>query len=73
MSSWRELFGFQLDNQPSYDLVHERWRERAKAQKADQPKINELGVALGLARTELRISDDDTVHPEQLLTVADRN
>ena len=69
MSSWRELFGFRLADHPSYDLVHERWRERVKAHEADQVRINELGVALGQARTELlkQQLDDDIVHPEQLL------
>ena len=68
MSSWRELFGFQPDDQPSYDLVHERWRERAKAREADPVKLNELGIALGQARRDLPYqSDSDTIHSEQLL------
>ena len=69
MSSWRELFGFRPDDQPSYDLVHERWRERVKVHEADQRKVNELGLALGQARSELlqQQRDDDTIHPEQLL------
>lgn len=45
MSLWREIFGFQPADQPSYDLAHERWQERAKAQKADPVKVIELGTA----------------------------
>lgn len=55
------------DDQP-IDLVHERWRERAKAQEADPVKLKELGIALGQARRDLPYqSDSDTIHSEQLL------
>ena len=68
MPFWRELFGFQPEDQPGYELVHDRWRERAKTHEADQKKVTELGHALGAARRELLDNrSDDVIHPEQLL------
>ena len=69
MTSWRQLFGFQADEQPSYELVHDRWRERTKASENDQSQITQLSLALDAARRELAPQHllDDTIPPEQLL------
>lgn len=69
LSSWREIFGFLPEDQPSYKLVYDRWRERVERHDRDQTKIDELKRALSEARLELpqHQGSDDIIHPEQLL------
>lgn len=69
MLDWRALFGFSSDESPTYELVHDRWRDQARRYERDDAKLHELGHALAQARRELGVKHgpDDAVHPEQLL------
>lgn len=69
MANWRAIFGFSRDESPSYELVHDRWRDQACRHERDDAKLHELARALADARRELGMKQtpDDVVHPEQLL------
>lgn len=69
MASWRELFGFSIDDRPAYGLVHDRYRDLLESNIDDQRMLSGFGRALEDARKELLPlhRKDESVHTEQLL------